>query len=442
MNYVVNLLILVVAVSVVVWGVVRPRYQARRRADPPSWASPPDYVPRLWIRSPFSEWIWKSPKRMFWWMVLWPATALIAGVLLVVDNSDLGGIVVLGGLISGARAAVCAPRAWRAARNAAKQPVGVPEWINCDRKTVGAPLRANLDAVHAWGRRVRASARRRATPLGAEQTRPRRKRKQRPPAPNSTWTIRYALTALVLILVLGVAEGLLVSLWVPRGPARTGLAGILLDLTMLASLAPLYRRRRFRAGALGLRRAPAGASVGWVLLAVIVIGLTNLVWLQGVLGFPKPDSLGISLHGSTSGLVLAGVFIAFLAPVTEEIFFRGMLYRALRNRLSVPRAAVIGGVVFALVHGLSYPLDTLPPRLVFGIIACLLYERTGSLLPGIALHMIIDAGGLETAITGHNRIVLPAFALFGVALLLYAGIRLLLVPRELPSTPTAQRPSY
>lgn len=267
----------------------------------------------------------------------------------------------------------------------------------------------------------------------------RRKRKHRPLPPAESWTVRYSIAALLAVLIVGLAEGVVVLLVLGSGTLAKALAGILLDLTLLASLIPLYRRRPFRPRDLGLRRAAPAASVGWVLLALIVVALTNWLWLNKVLGTRTTGSLGITLHGSTLALVLTGVFMALTAPVIEEIFFRGVLYRSLRNNLNIPVAAVIAGAIFALVHWLSFPLDTLPPRFVFGIIACLLYERTGSLLPGIALHCLIDAGGYETALTGHHQIVFPAFVALGVALLIYRGIQLLLVPSELPRATT--RPS-
>jgi len=267
----------------------------------------------------------------------------------------------------------------------------------------------------------------------------RRKRKHRPPPPAESWTARYSLLALLAVLIVGLAEGAVVLLLLGSGTLAKALGGILLDLTLLAALIPLYRRRPFRPSDLGLRRAPPAASVGWVVLAFLVIALTNWLWLDNVLGKRTTSSLGVTLHGSTLALVLAGVFMALTAPVIEEIFFRGVLYRSLRNNLNVAAAAVIAGAIFALVHWLSYPLDTLPPRFVFGIIACLLYERTGSLLPGIALHCLIDAGGYEVAVTGHNHFVFPAFLALGVALLIYRGIRLVLVPSELPRATT--RPS-
>jgi uncharacterized protein len=76
-----------------------------------------------------------------------------------------------------------------------------------------------------------------------------------------------------------------------------------------------------------------------------------------------------------------------VAPVAEEIFFRGFFYRALRNRLSVAWAALIDGLVFGALHFES--IDTaaiLPVIAAFGVGQCLVYERTGSLFAVIAIH--------------------------------------------------------
>jgi uncharacterized protein len=111
------------------------------------------------------------------------------------------------------------------------------------------------------------------------------------------------------------------------------------------------------------------------------------------------------------------------APVVEEIFFRGLLYRALRNRLSILPAALIAGFVFGAVHGVAYPLNTLPPRMVFGVIACLLYERTGSLFPAMALHGLIDGAAFEAEITGKVGIAYAVYGALALVLLTYAGAR-------------------
>jgi membrane protease YdiL (CAAX protease family) len=100
-------------------------------------------------------------------------------------------------------------------------------------------------------------------------------------------------------------------------------------------------------------------------VALVSVAITTALWLQGVLGKPM-QSLGITLHAGTIMTIVIGVQMCIAAPVVEEIFFRGLLYRALRNRLSIPLAALIARFLFGAIHGVAYPLDTLPPRLVFG----------------------------------------------------------------------------
>jgi CAAX protease family protein len=249
----------------------------------------------------------------------------------------------------------------------------------------------------------------------------RRKRKRRPPPPASRaseWTVRYALSAYVVVLVIGVV---LVSAFTD-GELRLGLGVILVDATMLATLVPLRRRGALTARDLGLRRTSPARSVGLVAVSLFAVGAIEAIWSRGILQQPVTP-LVVTLHESTAAKILGGFAAALSAPVCEEIFFRGLLYRSLRNRMRVGGAALLAGALFAIVHATTYPLDSLPPKLAFGVIACLLYEYTGSLYPGIALHSLIDASGFEARITGHTAVVLDAFLVLGVALLVYAGTR-------------------
>jgi hypothetical protein len=59
----------------------------------------------------------------------------------------------------------------------------------------------------------------------------------------------------------------------------------------------------------------------------------------------------------------------------------------------------------------------------FGIVACLLYERMGSLLPGIVLHVFIDSGAFSFAVSGTVRLVLVIAIITAVGLLLSPVVR-------------------
>jgi membrane protease YdiL (CAAX protease family) len=114
-------------------------------------------------------------------------------------------------------------------------------------------------------------------------------------------------------------------------------------------------------------------------------------------------------------VVLIGV-AAVVSPVVEGVFFQGLLFRCFRTRFALLPASVIVGVMFALVHS-EYPLAVLPELAVYGSLACVLYEYTGSLFPAIAINLYLDAGGFEQALTGSAAIVFWSFVLLVVVLL-------------------------
>jgi hypothetical protein len=70
------------------------------------------------------------------------------------------------------------------------------------------------------------------------------------------------------------------------------------------------------------------------------------------------------------------------------VFFRGYFFTALRNWHGVWPAAIITGLTFGGIHAGSAPVGYLVPLAVFGFGLCLLYWRTGSLYPCIALHCL------------------------------------------------------
>ena len=81
------------------------------------------------------------------------------------------------------------------------------------------------------------------------------------------------------------------------------------------------------------------------------------------------------------------VLIVIAAPISEEICFRGMLFGGLRERLPRLVAALICGLVFGGLHATT-GVTAVPPLIVFGFLLALLYEKTGSIVPGIMLHML------------------------------------------------------
>ncbi len=146
---------------------------------------------------------------------------------------------------------------------------------------------------------------------------------------------------------------------------------------------------------LGLRGRNA-----WRLIATGVVGYAVFLGglalaamaLRGLLGDAIPlGQTADSLMGSVDSrgeAIIYFVLACVLAPIFEEIVFRGYVYAGLR-RLANPRQAMLmGGLIFAAVHlnGEALVIITL-----IGIMLCYLYEHTRSLLPGMIAHGLHNA---------------------------------------------------
>jgi hypothetical protein len=138
----------------------------------------------------------------------------------------------------------------------------------------------------------------------------------------------------------------------------------------------------------GLRRTPVLEAIGWLLLGFFAYAVFAGIYQEIVKVEQQEvlDSLGFD--ESTLLLVLAAIAVCVFAPLAEEFLFRGFIYRSLRNWRGVIPAAIITGLAFGAVHILGSPLTALPVLAVLGFVFCLLYEKTGSLYPCIALHAI------------------------------------------------------
>ncbi|VVM06153.1 hypothetical protein MAMC_00969 [Methylacidimicrobium cyclopophantes] len=127
----------------------------------------------------------------------------------------------------------------------------------------------------------------------------------------------------------------------------------------------------------------------WIALAAdlplrLVAGLGELV--GQALGVPAPPQPAIELFLRTRSwplLSLLLVFILVLAPVGEEVLFRGFLYVYLKNRLSRGAALVLTALLFALLH---FHWPTFLPLFFFGLLLGVAYEFSGCLLLSVAIH--------------------------------------------------------
>jgi uncharacterized protein len=113
----------------------------------------------------------------------------------------------------------------------------------------------------------------------------------------------------------------------------------------------------------------------------------------------EQEVLDIVLAGGAA-TVLAILLAVVLAPVTEEIVFRGVLFRALADKVGMWPAATLSSAVFAVIHFevlFSQPL-ALIGLFTVGMLLAIAYHRTGSLLVPILGHAVFNGVSVGLAL--------------------------------------------
>ncbi len=113
---------------------------------------------------------------------------------------------------------------------------------------------------------------------------------------------------------------------------------------------------------------------------------------------PKQQDIVGEFPHSGIGVTLFVILAVVMAPVFEEVFFRGFLFRAFASSWGwLPGAAVSAGV-FGIAHA---QVDVFIPLFALGLTLAWVYKRTGSLWTSISLHALFNGiSVLAWALTG------------------------------------------
>ncbi len=267
-----------------------------------------------------------------------------------------------------------------------------------------APASAPVDAGHVWGRAP--------SPVQAEQSSADSSGQSGgpgfPPAiqladaqlPDPAWNgwdvVRLIFLTIVALFV-GVFTVLLIARW--RVYPHTGLGEIariplvvvagqsLAYLLVLAYMYVLVTRERGRPDFLAALHWNWPSNVALYVLAGFILSLA----LQAVAHFlPIPKELPIDSFFRTPAEAWAlGILSVTLAPLMEELFFRGFLYPVLARRLGLPVAVLVTALGFAALHGAQLMFSWGPVLVIFlvGLVLTTVRAKTNSVAAGVLIHM-------------------------------------------------------
>lgn len=228
--------------------------------------------------------------------------------------------------------------------------------------------------------------------------------KTKKPAKKHQWGV--ALLLLFWVLAGYILAQVLVAgyIWtsVQLGVSYAGFDTTVLNVVMTAAIYLLslgivlivpwtLKRRRTSLEMLGLQRllswkdiglAPAGFVV-YMVVSVVLLGIVTAL-------LPGFDAEQVQQNGFEGITLQYQYYLAFatlvvIAPVAEEILFRGYLYGKLRTKVPLWAAILAVSILFAAIHGQwNVAVDVF----ALSIVLCVLRELTGSIWSGILLHMI------------------------------------------------------
>jgi membrane protease YdiL (CAAX protease family) len=219
-----------------------------------------------------------------------------------------------------------------------------------------------------------------------------------PPDPAwNGWDVLRLIFLTVVALFVGVFAVLFIARWrffphtalgeIARIPLVVVAGQSLAYLLILGYMYILVTRER--------RRPDFLAAIHWNwpsnLAVYVLAGFVLSVSLQVVAHFlPIPKDLPIDNFFRTPAEAWAlGILSITLAPLMEELFFRGFLYPVLARGIGVPIAVFLTALAFALLHGAQLMFSWGPVLVIFlvGLVLTIVRAKTNSVAAGVLMHM-------------------------------------------------------
>jgi membrane protease YdiL (CAAX protease family) len=210
----------------------------------------------------------------------------------------------------------------------------------------------------------------------------------------------FFVAALVVAILAGPASDITDS-------AVAGLSVAIAVETVLVGTAVLFTVARYRLPwqTLGFRLPKRGS---WWLPIPVVAAALGIITIYRIItiaiGYDEPQSnLPVGAFDSTASIILLALLSLALAPVIEEVFFRGFVFAGLLKRWGFVWAALASSLLFAIAHfDPEGSFTLLIPIGGIGLLFAWTYLYSGSLFAIVAAHLMFNSISFIASLVGET----------------------------------------
>jgi uncharacterized protein len=207
------------------------------------------------------------------------------------------------------------------------------------------------------------------------------------------WIGVLLLALIDVVIFIGTSQG-------PRAELVQSAAVVLLELAYLLPVILIFAWRRIHWKHLGF------GKFDWNTLGLgcglLVASYTIIIFHNALLFFFGVDTQGeniVKVFAELDSPVWFFIVGGIVAPLVEEVFFRGFLFQGFRQRYGWIAGMLLSSAIFAVAH---LDLIVLIPTFILGCLLAYVYHRSNSVWPGIILHFLVNSFGLCGAYFASN----------------------------------------
>ncbi len=223
--------------------------------------------------------------------------------------------------------------------------------------------------------------------------------------PEAKWTIGDVLRVVLIFISCGYVFAMFEGAIIKYAPIfenenfnmvfNTGIVNIGAIAVIIFFVAKKYGQSLSALGISGKKIIPsvfmgiAGYITAMPVIFVIMLLTLAIIKLTGYKPPVQPIVEIFMQEKDTSVLWVSVLFAAVCGPIAEEIFFRGFMYGAVKKKTGAWGGILITGALFSALHA---HVVGFMPIMALGVLLAYLYEKTGSIIPSITVHIIHNVG--------------------------------------------------